>query len=224
MSEAIKQVIDNENCLKESKTECDSNASPGNIAKKFFVKTIYGRDLFDDIIAYAGRDGWNRFFERLILQGFWAGSISRPELGDGEYEFQPICVEFDLKDQDFKNADLSGLNFIYVDLDRSDFTGANLAGSKIGSATGAVFRGADLRNTTFTGGISGADFEGANFDGTVFDNVTCGKFNRPRALPEQYLAQCLLTPTHYYHISNAEKKRIREQPMLKVRAEFYPHF
>jgi uncharacterized protein YjbI with pentapeptide repeats len=190
--------------------------------KKFFIRSVYGRDLFDDIIAYSGRDGWNRFFARLNRQGFWGSSIPMPDLGPDEYEFQPICVEFDLSGQDFKKADLGGLNFVLVDLARSDFSEANLSGAKIGHASGAVFRNADLRNATFTGCISGADFEGAIFDGTVFDGVYCDSLSLPNKLPEQYWIQCLLTPVRCKNPDNDNNSRVTGS-MLKVKTEFYPH-
>lgn len=54
----------------------------------------------------------------------------------------------------YRNADLSGLNFVDLDLSLVDFHGANLAG-------------ATFENTT----LDGASFEGATLIGTVFRNV-----------------------------------------------------
>lgn len=128
----------------------------GNI----FIKSTFGRDLFDEILSRFKKTGWNQFAERL-------GSVAEydicpnPVVANRVKFCKPIYIEVDLSSESFKNMDLSGLCLFDVILKKADFTGSNLTGCLLGEVTGAIFRQANLTDSEIIGDVSGADFTGA---------------------------------------------------------------
>jgi hypothetical protein len=192
-----------------------------------FVSAVFGRDLFEAIIAKDGKDGWNAYSESLAQHKLWeCGRVpDDPVTGKGLEDFLPIVVNLDLSGQDFRHADLSGLNLFFATVERADFSGANLARSTIGQPIEAVFRNADLRNATIIGDLSGTDFTDAHLEGALFDQVSCDRFRRPRGLPEQYLSQCRHCPSAEYYRPKSVIEKELARPLLKVHAQlrFYWH-
>jgi hypothetical protein len=153
------------------------------LIRNFYVETVMGRDLFDLIITKYGKGAWNVYMERLLKQRIFAsGGVPYPTSGNYDDYCMPARIKIDMSNEDFRNADLSGLDLSVPVMNGCDFSGANLAGAKMGYACGSLFRGADLRgvrienppaeNHVSIPNLDHADFCGANLSGA--------NINKPR--------------------------------------------
>jgi len=208
-------------CCKDEFYQVDEFFNPDwTITRDFHVTTVFGRDLFDTIISYRGNVGWNVYVKSLLKSQLWIMTglpfPNECEAGEG----LPVLVSIDLSNQDFRNAKLAGLDLFFPDLKGSDFSGANLSGSRIGDVEGSVFKGANLQNAVLMGDISGSDFTGALLEGTQFRDARYDKFRRPLGLPDELLAKCSPQNPSDYFVSEASKKKEAEIPLLTAQAKF----
>jgi uncharacterized protein YjbI with pentapeptide repeats len=189
-------------------------------ARDLYVAVVFGRDMFDAIIAKDGKEGWNTYSGILSHHKLWeCGRVPDDSAtGKGLGDCLPIVVSLDLSGQDFRGADLSGVNLLFANLNRADFSGANLAAATIGEASDALFRNADLRDATFMSELSGADFTGAQIERTIF-SAFFDRFRRPRGLPEHYLEKCSHYPSSWSYSSKADRDKELARPLLKVTAK-----
>lgn len=197
----------------------EATATEARLARDIYVTMVFGRDLFDVILANGGKEEWNAFTESMREHLLWnSGSVPVPETGACMEFCRPIVASMDLSGQAFRNADLSGLDLSWVNLNRCDFSGANLAGSTIFDCEGALFRDADLRGAHLVSDVSNADFTGAWFEGSSLD-LRYDRHSPPRGLPDDILSRIKPSPSMNNYSRPSDRWREIAIPTLSVQAK-----
>lgn len=190
----VKKAVGNDTVVRSY--DEGSSVSGRTVRGNIYVRTVYGRDLFDDILSRFGKTGWNLFAERLEQHSL-SGICSNPSLADKAGYCEPIYMEVDLSGGSFEKMDLSGLNMSDVRSTKADFTGSNLAGSILGAVEGAVFRDANLTRAEFNDDISGVDFTGADTKHIRLSEAKFRKRSPPIGLSPALMKRIRPFPAHW---------------------------
>jgi uncharacterized protein YjbI with pentapeptide repeats len=127
---------------------------------------------------------WNAFLDDLFNR-----HMIPPAWAQGEKP-SPISVVISLRRLVKRNYHLDGINFMFVDISDSDFSGASLRGVTMLSCPRTSFSNARLDGAAL-GEISGCDFSGASGLASVnFEDAFYDPAYPPIGLPAEMLAKC----------------------------------
>jgi hypothetical protein len=143
----------------------------------------FGAEYLVTMLDHFGTDAFNvwlyKMLERLPLS--WEKGCE-----------PPACLWFAIESADFSGRHIDGLDLGLFDCEGASFQGAIAVGALFGQCRDADFRRTDLRDATFLGNISGANFTDAIIDGASFADSYYHADDPPIGLPADLLQGCCL--------------------------------